>query len=85
MKPLAVNTMRLLGMRHLVIRMYTINLCNLRCKMCYYSLSLLTRLRLRILGCGSGGDFSIHASLFIARYVPIVRGLRSSGLDPEMQ
>src|SRR5436309_94158 len=24
-------------MRHLVIRMDTINLCNLRCKMCYYS------------------------------------------------
>lgn len=29
--------MRILGMRHLVIRMDTINLCNLRCKMCYYS------------------------------------------------
>jgi MoaA/NifB/PqqE/SkfB family radical SAM enzyme len=36
-KALAVNTMRALGMRHLVIRMDTINLCNLRCKMCYYS------------------------------------------------
>ena len=36
-KALAVNSMRLLGMRHLVIRMDTINLCNLRCKMCYYS------------------------------------------------
>ena len=29
--------MRLLGMRHMVIRMDTINFCNLRCKMCYYS------------------------------------------------
>lgn len=37
LKALGVNTMRLLGMRHLVIRMDTINLCNLRCKMCYYS------------------------------------------------
>lgn len=37
MKALAVNAMRTLGMRHLVIRMDTINLCNLRCKMCYYS------------------------------------------------
>jgi MoaA/NifB/PqqE/SkfB family radical SAM enzyme len=36
-KALGVNTMRLLGMRHMVIRMDTINLCNLRCKMCYYS------------------------------------------------
>jgi len=36
-KALAVNTMRKVGMRHLVIRMDTINLCNLRCKMCYYS------------------------------------------------
>ena len=36
-KALGVNTMRLLGMRHLVIRMDTINLCNLRCTMCYYS------------------------------------------------
>src|SRR5215831_788631 len=36
-KALAANTMRLLGMRHMVIRMDTINLCNLRCKMCYYS------------------------------------------------
>lgn len=36
-KALAVNTMRLVGMRHMVIRMDTINLCNLRCKMCYYS------------------------------------------------
>jgi len=34
---LAVNAMRTLGMRHMVIRMDTINLCNLRCKMCYYS------------------------------------------------
>jgi MoaA/NifB/PqqE/SkfB family radical SAM enzyme len=37
LKALAVNAMRMLGMRHLVIRMDTINLCNLRCKMCYYS------------------------------------------------
>src|ERR1700678_2632174 len=36
-KALGVNAMRLLGMRHMVIRMDTINLCNLRCKMCYYS------------------------------------------------
>ena len=36
-KALGVNAMRLLGLRHLVIRMDTINLCNLRCKMCYYS------------------------------------------------
>jgi MoaA/NifB/PqqE/SkfB family radical SAM enzyme len=36
-KALALNGMRLLGLRHLVIRMDTINLCNLRCKMCYYS------------------------------------------------
>jgi MoaA/NifB/PqqE/SkfB family radical SAM enzyme len=36
-KALAVNTMRAFGLRHLVIRMDTINLCNLRCKMCYYS------------------------------------------------
>lgn len=36
-KAVAVNTLRMLGLRHLVIRMDTINLCNLRCKMCYYS------------------------------------------------
>jgi MoaA/NifB/PqqE/SkfB family radical SAM enzyme len=36
-KALGVNAMRLLGLRHMVIRMDTINLCNLRCKMCYYS------------------------------------------------
>lgn len=36
-KALALNGMRLMGLRHLVIRMDTINLCNLRCKMCYYS------------------------------------------------
>ena len=36
-KVLGLETLRLLGMRHLVIRMDTINLCNLRCKMCYYS------------------------------------------------
>ncbi len=29
--------MRVFGLRHMVIRMDTINLCNLRCKMCYYS------------------------------------------------
>jgi MoaA/NifB/PqqE/SkfB family radical SAM enzyme len=37
LKALGVNAMRLLGLRHMVIRMDTINLCNLRCKMCYYS------------------------------------------------
>src|SRR6266436_9164663 len=36
-KAVAVNAIRLLGMRHMVVRMDTINLCNLRCKMCYYS------------------------------------------------
>src|SRR5215469_7070194 len=36
-KALGVNAMRFLGMRYMVIRMDTINLCNLRCKMCYYS------------------------------------------------
>ena len=36
-KALGVNAMRALGMRYMVIRMDTINLCNLRCKMCYYS------------------------------------------------
>jgi MoaA/NifB/PqqE/SkfB family radical SAM enzyme len=33
----AFNALRWGGLRHLVIRMDTINLCNLRCKMCYYS------------------------------------------------
>jgi MoaA/NifB/PqqE/SkfB family radical SAM enzyme len=36
-KVLAFRTLRGAGLRHLVIRMDTINLCNLRCKMCYYS------------------------------------------------
>src|SRR3984893_5335360 len=36
-KALAVHALRAVGLRHLVIRMDTINLCNLRCKMCYYS------------------------------------------------
>jgi MoaA/NifB/PqqE/SkfB family radical SAM enzyme len=36
-KALAFNALRGAGLRHLVIRMDTINLCNLRCKMCYYS------------------------------------------------
>jgi MoaA/NifB/PqqE/SkfB family radical SAM enzyme len=34
----AFNALRWSGLRHLVLRMDTINLCNLRCKMCYYSL-----------------------------------------------
>ncbi len=33
----AFNALRWSGLRHLVVRMDTINLCNLRCKMCYYS------------------------------------------------
>jgi MoaA/NifB/PqqE/SkfB family radical SAM enzyme len=37
-KALAVSAMRAAGLRRLAIRMDTINLCNLRCKMCYYSL-----------------------------------------------
>jgi MoaA/NifB/PqqE/SkfB family radical SAM enzyme len=36
-KALAFAALRSTGLRHLVIRMDTINLCNLRCKMCYYS------------------------------------------------
>ena len=36
-KALGLETVRALGMRYLVVRMDTINLCNLRCKMCYYS------------------------------------------------
>src|SRR5438309_11014141 len=36
-KALAFRALRGAGLRHLVIRMDTINLCNLRCKMCYYS------------------------------------------------
>src|SRR5881392_47399 len=37
LKALGFQALRATGMRHLVIRMDTINLCNLRCKMCYYS------------------------------------------------
>ena len=36
-KAVGFHALRGAGMRHLVIRMDTINLCNLRCKMCYYS------------------------------------------------
>jgi MoaA/NifB/PqqE/SkfB family radical SAM enzyme len=36
-KASAFNALRWSGLRHLVVRMDTINLCNLRCKMCYYS------------------------------------------------
>lgn len=36
-KAFAFGVLRNTGLRHLVIRMDTINLCNLRCKMCYYS------------------------------------------------
>ena len=36
-KAFAFGILRNTGLRHLVIRMDTINLCNLRCKMCYYS------------------------------------------------
>jgi MoaA/NifB/PqqE/SkfB family radical SAM enzyme len=36
-KAAAVQAMRMLGLRYMVVRMDTINLCNLRCKMCYYS------------------------------------------------
>src|SRR5215469_5758450 len=36
-KALAFHALRGAGLRHLVVRMDTINLCNLRCKMCYYS------------------------------------------------
>jgi MoaA/NifB/PqqE/SkfB family radical SAM enzyme len=37
-KALAFRALRTSGLRHLAIRIDTINLCNLRCKMCYYSL-----------------------------------------------
>src|SRR5438045_2829424 len=37
LKAAAFSALRASGLRHLVIRMDTINLCNLRCKMCYYS------------------------------------------------
>jgi MoaA/NifB/PqqE/SkfB family radical SAM enzyme len=36
-KALGFAAMRHLGFRHFAVRMDTINLCNLRCKMCYYS------------------------------------------------
>jgi MoaA/NifB/PqqE/SkfB family radical SAM enzyme len=36
-KALAFEALRRMGGRYLAIRMDTINLCNLRCKMCYYS------------------------------------------------
>lgn len=36
-KAVAFHALRSTGLRHLVVRMDTINLCNLRCKMCYYS------------------------------------------------
>lgn len=36
-KAAAFQALRGVGLRHLVVRMDTINLCNLRCKMCYYS------------------------------------------------
>src|SRR5712675_1400865 len=36
-KAFAFQALRVTGFRHLVVRMDTINLCNLRCKMCYYS------------------------------------------------
>ena len=36
-KAIAFNALRLTGLRHLAIRLDTINLCNLRCTMCYYS------------------------------------------------
>lgn len=38
LKALGFQALRYTGLRHLAIRMDTINLCNLRCKMCYYSL-----------------------------------------------
>ena len=37
LKALAFHSLRAVHLRHLVVRMDTINLCNLRCKMCYYS------------------------------------------------
>jgi MoaA/NifB/PqqE/SkfB family radical SAM enzyme len=36
-KALALNSMRVLGLRDMVVRLDTTNLCNLRCTMCYYS------------------------------------------------
>jgi MoaA/NifB/PqqE/SkfB family radical SAM enzyme len=38
LKAWALAGMRLLSLRHFVIRMDTTNLCNLRCRMCFYSL-----------------------------------------------
>src|SRR5438477_12285754 len=37
LKALAFHAVRGAGLRHLVVRVDTINLCNLRCKMCFYS------------------------------------------------
>src|SRR5690348_10941014 len=37
LKAAGFEALRATRLRHLVIRMDTINLCNLRCKMCYYS------------------------------------------------
>jgi MoaA/NifB/PqqE/SkfB family radical SAM enzyme len=37
LKAAGFHALRATGFRHLVIRMDMINLCNLRCKMCYYS------------------------------------------------
>ncbi|HTV90532.1 MAG TPA: radical SAM protein [Stellaceae bacterium] len=38
LKAFGFQALRTVGLRHLAIRIDTINLCNLRCKMCYYSL-----------------------------------------------
>src|ERR1035438_3593382 len=43
LKALALNTMQRLGMRYLVVRMDTTNLCNLRCIMCEYSSDYLRK------------------------------------------
>lgn len=37
LKALAMGALQLLGRRRLVLRLDTTNLCNLRCRMCYYS------------------------------------------------
>lgn len=37
LKAAALATMRGLGMKYMVVRLDTTNLCNLRCRMCYYS------------------------------------------------
>lgn len=44
-KVLALGAMRALGMRSLVVRMDTTNLCNLRCRMCYLQHEDLARPR----------------------------------------